>query len=93
MKIELHCHLDGSLNLYSVQEMLREQGEIYELEELKTQLEVLPECTSLTEYLEKFSLPLNHLINLLNIKPYILHIIASLYSSITKDSFGDRTCA
>ena len=58
MKIELHCHLDGSLNLYSVQEMLREQGEIYELEELKTQLEVLPECTSLTEYLEKFSLPL-----------------------------------
>ena len=58
IKIELHCHLDGSLNPISVQEMLAEQGEYYELEELKEKLVVRPECTSLTEYLEKFDLPL-----------------------------------
>lgn len=58
MKVELHCHLDGSLNIDSVQEMLKEQGIVYEREELRKKLEVVPECTSLTEYLEKFELPL-----------------------------------
>lgn len=58
MRVELHCHLDGSLNIDSVQEMLREQGIFYEREELRKKLEVNPDCTSLTEYLEKFDLPL-----------------------------------
>ena len=58
IKVELHCHLDGSLNPVSVQEMLAEQGVRYELKELKEKLAVRPECTSLTEYLEKFDLPL-----------------------------------
>ena len=58
MRVELHCHLDGSLNIDSVQEMLKEQGIIYEREELRKKLEVEPNCTSLTEYLEKFELPL-----------------------------------
>ena len=58
MRVELHCHLDGSLHIDSVQEMLKEQGIIYEREELRKKLEVEPNCTSLTEYLEKFELPL-----------------------------------
>lgn len=58
MKIELHCHLDGSLNIDSVQELLKEQGNVYEREELREKLEVASECMSLTEYLEKFELPL-----------------------------------
>lgn len=58
IKVELHCHLDGSLNLDFVDEMLREQGIVYDKEELKKKLEVRPDCTSLTEYLEKFDLPL-----------------------------------
>ena len=58
MRVELHCHLDGSLNIDSVQEMLKEQGYVYEREELRKKLEVEPDCTSLTEYLEKFDLPL-----------------------------------
>jgi len=58
MRVELHCHLDGSLNIDSVQEMLKEQGYVYEREELRKKLEVEPNCTSLTEYLEKFDLPL-----------------------------------
>ena len=58
IRVELHCHLDGSLNLDFVDEMLRKQGFIYDKEELKKKLEVRPDCTSLTEYLEKFDLPL-----------------------------------
>ena len=58
MRVELHCHLDGSLNIDSVQEMLKGQGILYEREELRKKLEVEPDCTSLTEYLEKFELPL-----------------------------------
>ena len=54
IKVELHCHLDGSLNIDFVDEMLRKQGIVFEREELKQKLEVHPECMSLTEYLEKF---------------------------------------
>lgn len=58
MKVELHCHLDGSLNVDFVDEMLRNRGIVYEREELKKKLEVRPDCASLSEYLEKFDLPL-----------------------------------
>lgn len=58
IKVELHCHLDGSLNVEFVDEMLREQGIIYEKDVLKEKLAVRSDCRSLTEYLEKFELPL-----------------------------------
>lgn len=58
MKVELHCHLDGSLNVDFVDEVLRKQGIVYGKEELRKKLEVQPDCTSLSEYLEKFDLPL-----------------------------------
>lgn len=58
MRVELHCHLDGSLHIDSVREMLHEQGIVLEREELKKKLEVKSDCNSLTEYLEKFALPL-----------------------------------
>lgn len=58
MRVELHCHLDGSLNIDSVREMLKDQGIVYGHEELKEKLQVRPDCSSLTEYLEKFDLPL-----------------------------------
>lgn len=58
MRVELHCHLDGSLNIDFVNEMLIKQGTIIEREELKEKLKVKSDCTSLTEYLEKFNLPL-----------------------------------
>ena len=58
IKVELHCHLDGSLNVDFVDDMLRKQGIVYEKEELKKKLKVGPICNSLAEYLEKFELPL-----------------------------------
>lgn len=57
-KYELHCHLDGSLPVAFVQEILKEQGEEWRIEELKKRLQVTDDCQSLTEYLEKFDLPL-----------------------------------
>lgn len=58
MRIELHCHLDGSLNIDFVQSHLASQGININRKELEEKLKVRPDCTSLTEYLEKFDLPL-----------------------------------
>lgn len=58
IKLDLHCHLDGSLNIDSVLEILKTQNQFYEKGKLEKKLKVEPNCTSLTEYLEKFDLPL-----------------------------------
>ena len=49
-KIELHCHLDGSLSRPFIEKRL---GRTVRPEELS----VSENCTSLNEYLEKFALP------------------------------------
>lgn len=49
-KIELHCHLDGSLSQAFIEKRL---GRSVKAEELS----VADDCTSLAEYLEKFALP------------------------------------
>lgn len=49
-KIELHCHLDGSLSRAFIEKRL---GRTVKQEELS----VSENCTSLNEYLEKFALP------------------------------------
>lgn len=59
VKIELHCHLDGSMEVSDVQQLLEAQGTVYTCEELEKRLKVSSDCTSLTEYLEKFDLPLS----------------------------------
>lgn len=57
-KIELHCHLDGSMSLLSTQNMLKEMGEDWTLEALKEALEAPFDCKSLAEYLKRFDLPI-----------------------------------
>lgn len=58
--IDLHLHLDGSLNPNNISVMAQMSGiELgYSEEELKKMLMVEPNCTNLGEYLEKFELPL-----------------------------------
>ena len=46
-KVELHCHLDGSLSREFVEKRLGRQVE-------KEELSVSNDCTSLAEYLEKY---------------------------------------
>lgn len=49
-KIELHCHLDGSLSKEFIEKRLKREVSTEELS-------VSDDCTSLAEYLEKFTLP------------------------------------
>ena len=58
-KIELHCHLDGSLDLETSRRLLSERGENYEMDELADLMQVPDSCESLAEYLKRFDLP-NH---------------------------------
>ncbi len=51
-KIDLHCHLDGSMVLKSL-------GEILGREVLENEIQVSDNCTSLAEYLQKFDLPIS----------------------------------
>lgn len=58
--IDLHLHLDGSLNPASIPKMAEMSGISLPYTEagLKDALMVAPDCTDLGEYLEKFDLPL-----------------------------------
>lgn len=49
-KVELHCHLDGSLSQEFIEKRLGRSVK-------KEELSVSDDCTSLAEYLEKFDMP------------------------------------
>lgn len=51
-KVELHCHLDGSLPMGIIRELLGKDVK-------KEELQVRDDCRNLAEYLEKFDLPLS----------------------------------
>ena len=57
-KIELHCHLDGSMNLEVTKELLAEIGESYTDAQLIDMLQAPEDCPSLAEYLTRFDLPI-----------------------------------
>lgn len=50
-RIDLHCHLDGSLTRTCIEELLGRNV-------TREELQVSPDCKNLAEYLEKFVLPL-----------------------------------
>lgn len=56
-KIELHCHLDGSLDVDTTREILSARGKDFTREELVDLMQVPEDCTSLAEYLKRFALP------------------------------------
>ena len=59
-KIELHCHLDGSVRPETMYEFMSDKNKELgiDLEEFEELVMVKGECNSLKEYLEKFSYPL-----------------------------------
>ena len=59
--IDLHLHLDGSLNVrnvFKMAEMAGVQLPFSNEEQIREKMTVQPDCTNLGEYLEKFNLPL-----------------------------------
>ncbi len=59
-KIELHCHLDGSVRVSTIIDIAKKENiEIPSFKEeiVKKFIEVPKNCTSLNEYLKKFELP------------------------------------
>ena len=59
-KIELHCHLDGSLRPETIIDIALKEGiqlPSYERKELEKELIAPLECKSLDDYLKRFSLP------------------------------------
>lgn len=60
-KIELHCHLDGSIRPKTVLELALKQGldlPSYEMDYIKNILIAPIECSSLEKYLERFEIPI-----------------------------------
>lgn len=56
---ELHLHLDGSLRIETVKELLKEEKiDNFTFDELKQRMEVQSNCQSLVEYLKRFKYPL-----------------------------------
>ncbi|MFI3172132.1 MAG: adenosine deaminase [Eubacteriales bacterium] len=69
--IDLHCHLDGSLPLEAIQEVLKRP-----ISESDVQVPI--ECESLAEYLECFHLPLECMQTELGLEYVSYHFMASL---------------
>ena len=60
-KVDLHCHLSGSLRPVTIMELALEEGlELPKeaLEEFVKRVQVSEDCQSLKDYLTKFHLPL-----------------------------------
>ncbi|QIL45884.1 adenosine deaminase [Vagococcus coleopterorum] len=62
-KIELHCHLDGSVRPHILERLAQEQGNPlpYSSAELASKLTAPEDCESLLEYLERFDIVLPYL--------------------------------
>lgn len=59
-KIELHCHLDGSVRIETIIDIAQKEGiqlPSYNKKELQKELIAPLECHSLEDYLKRFSLP------------------------------------
>ena len=59
-KIELHCHLDGSLRVETIIDIAKQEKVDIELDydKLKAEVQAQKDCKSLNEYLSKFEIPI-----------------------------------
>lgn len=58
-KIELHCHLDGAMDLSLAKELTEERGEYLSDDELKERMVAPSRCENLADYLACFDTPIS----------------------------------
>ncbi|MBB6623143.1 adenosine deaminase [Clostridium gasigenes] len=84
-KIELHCHLDGSVRAETIIDIAKKDGitiSSFNIDVIKNQITAPLECTSLDDYLKSFSLP-----NLvMQSKENIKRITFELYEDASKEN-------
>ncbi len=85
-KIELHCHLDGSLSTKFIRKFAPESMNIDNLsdEQLKELIVAPKNCHSLAEYLTRFNLPIACLQSYEAIEEAVLDVIKQAYSENVK---------
>jgi adenosine deaminase len=77
-KIELHCHIDGSVRPLTAYELALEEGLISEditFEEVEKRLKVTDKCDSLVDYLTKFDIPIGIMQKSENIERILYEVI------------------
>ncbi len=85
-KIELHCHLDGSLRPESVVEEIKLQNIEVSFEELANMDKILKapqDCQSLLDYLSAFDMPLKVLQTKRSIKRFTFEVFEDAYKENT----------
>ncbi len=64
-KLDLHCHLDGSMSPEVIELLMEEEGkegsDKLTIRQIRERLQVSDDCKSLAEYLEKFDLPISYI--------------------------------
>lgn len=86
-KIELHCHLDGSIRVNTAIDLIKKEKlnmESLEYDFIKKKLMVEDECNSLDEYLEKFELPLKLMQSKENLERIAYELIEDSYKENIK---------
>lgn len=74
-KIDLHCHLDGSMDIDTVRDLLADIGVSKTVSQLQKELLASDDCASLEEYLKTFDLPLKCLQTAKGLKRAALDLI------------------
>lgn len=77
-KVELHCHLDGSIRVGTMFELCKNQGLVSKdipIKDFTSRVQLIEPCDSLKEYLDKFSYAIEVLQSKENIKRVAFELI------------------
>ena len=86
-KIELHCHLDGSVRVNTIIDIAKKENiklDSYKKCDIENIVQVPSDCTSLNEYLKRFDLPNKVMQNSKNLKRITFELLEDAYNENVK---------